>query len=69
MKKTESNVVWVSVGITKNIGNYESVRVDAGASKEFEDIGKQESWQELWDLVDAQIASKLMEIEENFGSR
>lgn len=51
--------IWVSVGVTKNLGDYNSLRVEAGASVDG-DPYDQEAWDKLWlevqEQVDAQIS-------------
>ena len=58
----EDNHVWVSIGITKNLGNYESMRLDAG-EKLSGDPQDDKLWNQLWETVDAQLESKLAEID------
>jgi len=55
--------LWASVGITKNLGNYESLRLDAGARVVASNIDETESWDKLWDAIDSQIEAKLLEID------
>jgi len=55
--------IWASVGITKNLGNYESLRLDAGARVVCSGIEDEEGWKKLWDAVDSQIESKLQELD------
>lgn len=55
--------VWASIGITKNLGNYESLRLDAGAELYVDSVDEQVSWQKLWDAIDAQIEAKLQEVD------
>jgi len=55
--------LWASVGITKNLGNYESLRLDAGARVVASSIDDTESWNKLWDAIDSQIEAKLQEID------
>ena len=66
MKVDDGNHVWVSIGVTKNLGNYESMRLDAGA-KISGDPSNDELWSKLWDTVDGQIESKLAEIDKGNG--
>ena len=58
-KNANGNTVWVSIGITKNLGNYESFRIDAGASEEVDDVNNEETWKRLWNLVDQQLEDQL----------
>ena len=55
--------IWASVGITKNLGNYESLRLDAGARVVCSGIDDENAWKKLWDSVDSQIESKLQELD------
>ena len=55
--------LWASVGITKNLGNYESLRLDAGARIVVSSLDEEASWSKLWDSIDSQIEAKLQEID------
>jgi hypothetical protein len=55
--------LWASVGITKNLGNYESLRLDAGARITAASADDEDAWVNLWNVVDAQIESKLRELD------
>lgn len=55
--------IWASVGITKNLGNYESLRLDAGAKILASNIDDEASWQKLWNALDEQIEAKLKELD------
>jgi hypothetical protein len=55
--------IWVSIGITKNLGNYESLRLDAGAEIKTGRVDDQREWELLWDKVDEQIEAKLSELD------
>lgn len=60
--------IWASIGITKNLGNYESLRLDAGARVKASSENDEQAWAELWKAVDEQIESKLQELDsENEG--
>ena len=64
VKANDGNVeVWASIGITKNLGNYESLRLDAGAKMTCLSIEDDEAWKKLWQAVDAQIEAKLQELD------
>jgi hypothetical protein len=52
----------VSIGITKNLGNYESMRLDAGA-KLSGNPSDESLWTQLWETVDSQLEAKLAEID------
>ena len=61
---TENGIeIWASIGITKNLGNYESLRLDAGARCKAVSLDDEKAWTELWASIDSQIESKLQEID------
>lgn len=61
-EKDDQNTIWCSVGITKNLGNYESLRIDAGARITIDGFkDKDEAWKELWEDVQSQIETQLLE--------
>jgi hypothetical protein len=55
--------IWASVGITKNLGNYESLRLDAGAKILASNLNDADAWEKLWNALDEQIESKLKELD------
>ena len=55
--------IWASIGITKNLGNYESLRLDAGAKIHIDNANDDQAWSNLWDLIDSQIEAKLRELD------
>lgn len=55
--------IWASIGITKNLGNYESLRLDAGARTKASSIDDEVAWKKLWESIDAQIETKLLELD------
>lgn len=63
MIENDKAEIWASIGITKNLGNYESLRLDAGAKILASDLDDQESWQKLWNSLDEQIEAKLKELD------
>lgn len=54
----------VSLGITKNIGNYESFRIEVGATYDGET-----KWEEAWEEVDNELDNKIKEVEVALGLR
>ena len=56
--------IWASVGITKNLGNYESLRLDAGAKCKASSLDDETAWKKLWDSIDEQIEAKLQELDD-----
>jgi|688.fasta_scaffold274828_2 hypothetical protein len=58
----EQNTIWCSVGITRNLGNYESLRIDAGSRITIDPSSdKDEAWKNLWEDVQAQIEAQLLD--------
>lgn len=56
--------IWASVGITKNLGNYESLRLDAGAKCKASSLDDEDAWNKLWTSIDEQIEAKLQELDD-----
>jgi len=56
--------IWASLGITKNLGNYESLRLDAGAKTMASSLEDEAAWKKLWDSIDLQIEAKLKELDD-----
>jgi hypothetical protein len=65
--KNDGNHIWVSIGITKNLGNYESFRIDAGA-RLVGDPQDSDLWAQLWTKVEEEVESKLVEANQEMGS-
>jgi hypothetical protein len=63
MSNDSKTEIWASVGITKNLGNYESLRLDAGARVTASSVEDEEAWNKLWSIVDSQIEAKLQELD------
>lgn len=55
--------IWASIGVTKNLGNYESLRLDAGARTKASSIDDEDAWSKLWASIDSQIEAKLQELD------
>lgn len=55
--------IWASIGITKNLGNYESLRLDAGAKILASSLEDSDAWNKLWSSLDEQIEAKLRELD------
>lgn len=63
MIENDKAEIWASVGITKNLGNYESLRLDAGAKIIASNLEDEDSWNRLWSALDEQIEAKLRELD------
>jgi hypothetical protein len=59
----EKNSITASIGITKNLGNFESIRIDASATIIDVDPKDSKAWDELWNLVDDQVSSQVRDID------
>lgn len=54
------NQISVLVGYTKNLGNYESLRLDAGVTVEVEEgENEKKAYKKAWDLAGEQISEQL----------
>lgn len=62
-EKNNEVEIWASIGITKNLGNYESLRLDAGAKCKASSLEDEEAWSRLWNSIDSQIEAKLQELD------
>ena len=62
-ENTNEVEIWASIGITKNLGNYESLRLDAGAKCKASSLEDESAWKKLWDSIDSQIEAKLQELD------
>lgn len=61
--KEKGTEIWASLGITKNLGNYESLRLDAGARMQASEVDDPAAWAKVWESIDAQIEAKLQELD------
>ena len=59
--------IWASIGITKNLGNYESLRLDAGARVKASSENDEQAWANLGSAVDEQLEAKLRELDSESG--
>jgi hypothetical protein len=65
MSNEDKVEIWASIGITKNLGNYESLRLDAGAKTMASSLEDEGAWAKLWESIDAQIEAKLQELNDD----
>ena len=63
MSQANEIEIWASIGVTKNLGNYESLRLDSGAKTKASSTDDEEAWNKLWASIDAQIEAKLRELD------
>lgn len=56
----DQDAIWVSIGLTKNLGNYESLKLDAGKKQTLkDDDDPKKVWAEMWAEVEAQLEDRL----------
>ena len=71
-EKDGQDVVWVSVGLTKNLGNYESLRLDAGSRRVIpanaSEAERDQAWEKAWAEVEEQIERKILEANQELVS-
>ena len=62
MEFSDSEKIGASMGVTKNLGNFNSVRVDAWASREVKVGADREAlWAEIWAEIEGQLEAQLDE--------
>lgn len=63
MIRKEGDRVWVSYGLTINIGNYESVKVDMGMALELDEKDNElEVMNEIYNSIKCEVMEKKLEI-------
>lgn len=53
----------VTVGLTRNLGNYQSLRIDAGMTVDSDDVMSDDEWAAAWQKVETQVESRLAELD------
>lgn len=53
----------VTVGLTRNLGNYQSLRIDAGLTVDSDDVLSDEEWKLAWEKVEAEVENRLSELD------
>lgn len=62
-KPKAANEVWASCGLTLNLGNFESARVDGGISIPLEPgDNPEEVMQNAWDFVNDEVVSQAKDL-------
>lgn len=61
-KSSNDNAIWVNVSITKQLQQYEPIRIEAGARKVVEDVDDKGEWESLWSTVEDQLEQQIKEI-------
>ena len=60
--------IHVTVGLTRNLGNYQSLRIDAGMTVDSEDVMSDEEWAAAWKKVEREIETRLAELDGELSS-
>ena len=60
--------IHVTVGLTRNLGNYQSLRIDAGMTVDSEDVMSDEEWAAAWKKVEREIETHLAELDGELSS-
>jgi hypothetical protein len=58
----------VTVGLTRNLGNYQSLRIDAGLTVDAEDVMSDDEWAAAWEKVESQVETRLAELDGELSS-
>jgi predicted proteasome-type protease len=58
--------IWVSIGMTLNLGNYESAKIDAGLTIPLENNETyKKAFQRAWDEVSSEVKAKAKQIKKD----
>lgn len=57
-----SKEIGAHISITKQVVQYEPIKVEAWASEEVQDIHDSEAWQKIWDTLEDQLEKQVKEI-------
>ena len=62
--KDTGNSIGASIGITRNLGNYESMRIDAWETRQVNDPNNAEeveaAWKSVWEGIESQVEAQLL---------
>lgn len=61
-KSNNENAIWANVSITKQLQQYEPIRIEAGARKIVEDIDDKKEWEKLWSTLEEQLEQQIKDI-------
>lgn len=59
----KKGTISVTVGLTRNLGNYQSLRIDAGLTVDSEDVMSDEEWTAAWKRVESEVEGRLSELD------
>lgn len=57
-----SNVIWANVSITKQLQQYEPIKIEAGARKVVKDTDDASEWSKLWTTIEEQLEQQIKDI-------
>jgi len=58
----------VTVGLTRNLGNYQSLRIDAGMTVDSDDVMSDSEWADAWQKVELEVERRLAELDGELSS-
>lgn len=61
-KEIQRDTIWASVSITKQLQQYEPIKIEAGARKAVEDIDDVKGWESLWKTLEDQLEQQIKDI-------
>jgi hypothetical protein len=65
---SKKGTINVTVGLTRNLGNYQSLRIDAGMTVDSDDVMSDEEWSNAWAKVESEVERRLSELDGELSS-
>ena len=65
---SKKGTINVTVGLTRNLGNYQSLRIDAGMTVDSDDVMSDEEWSTAWAKVESEVERRLSELDGELSS-
>lgn len=60
--EVQSDTIWANVSITKQLQQYEPIRIEAGARKSVSNIDDKQEWELLWKMLEDQLEQQVKDI-------
>ena len=64
----KKGTISVTVGLTRNLGNYQSLRIDAGLTLDSDDVMSEQEWADAWKRVESEVENRLSELDGELSS-
>jgi hypothetical protein len=65
VENENTNAVWVALGVTKNLGNYENVKIDAGIRLVIDPSESvSETYERAWSAVEEEVERQISSLNE-----